>query len=81
MTDLMSYPRSSFENFSLDRMYEGDRELLLMGFDEDDLVFMMGIASSLMDLSEMLGGEPSIELASMHSRFTEALNQLYGEEE
>jgi len=81
MTDLMSYPRDSFEHFSLDRMYEGDRELLLMAFDEDDLVYMMGIATSLMELNEMLGGEAPIELASMASRFTEALNQLYGEEE
>lgn len=81
MTDLMSYPRESFEHFSLDRMYEGDRELLLMAFDEEDLVYMMSIAKSLLELSEMMGNPPPIEMAAMHSRFTEALNQFYGDEE
>jgi len=81
MTDLLSYPRDRFEMFSLDRIYEGDRELLLMAFDEEDLVYMMSIAKSLLDLSEMMGNPPPIEMAALHSRFSEAMMQFYGEEE
>jgi len=52
-----------------------------MAFDEEDLVYMMSIAKSLLDLSEMMGNPPPIEMAALHSRFSEAMMQFYGEEE
>ena len=43
---------------------------------EDDLVLIKSIAQSILELTEIVGNHPSIELASLESRFTEALIQL-----
>ena len=64
------------EEFTTDVLNDGKRDMILMGMTEDDLVLIKGIAQSILDLTEIVGNHPSIELASLESRFTEALIQL-----
>tara|TARA_X000000950_G_scaffold251237_1_gene312461 strand:+ start:2943 stop:3206 length:264 start_codon:yes stop_codon:yes gene_type:complete len=64
------------EEFTTDVLNEGKRDMILMGMTEDDLVLIKSIAQSILELTEIVGNHPSIELASLESRFTEALIQL-----
>lgn len=81
MTEMISYPKSGVERFSLSRIAEEDQELLMMAFNEDDLVYINGISRALLELNELMGNVHSIEMASLHSRFSEALSEFYGEED
>ena len=64
------------EEFTTDVLNEGKRDMILMGMTEDDLVLIKSIAQSILELTEIVGNHPSIELASLESRFAEALIQL-----
>ena len=64
------------EEFTADLLSEGKRDMIMMGMSEDDLVLIKGISQTLLDLTEIVGNHPSIELASLESRFSEALIQL-----
>lgn len=64
------------EEFTIDVLNDGKKDMILMGMTEDDLVLIKSIAQSILELTEIVGNHPSIELASLESRFTEALIQL-----
>ena len=70
------------DHFTKEMMEQEDQEnpFMLMGFREDELVLLDGLAKMLMDIGLTMGMEPSIEMASLQSRFAEALHQFYGEE-
>lgn len=70
----------SIEIFTEQRFEDGEECMLLMGFTEDELVLLHGFTKKLVDLGELLGMSPSLELASLCSRFTEGLSQYYEEE-
>ena len=79
--DAMDYAldENRLELFTAQRMEDGEADFLLMGFSEDELVLMHGLTKHLIDMSELMGTTPSVEMASVCSRFTEGLLQFYDE--
>ena len=78
--DVIELPLDNVEQFTMERLEE-EYPMILMGFSEDDLIFINSIAKQLIDLSLIIGSEPPIELTALECRFDEAIHQFYGEEE
>ena len=68
------------EYFTNELVKDSDRPLMVMAFDEDDLVYLKGLTVGLLELTELIGSEPPIELLSLQSSLSESLSQFYGED-
>lgn len=65
------------EQFTIQRLENRNDDLLFMGFSEDDLIFLEGVAKHLLDLTFVTGTTPSIELGAFQCRMEEAIQQFY----
>jgi len=74
------FKEEQIDYFTKEMMEEGEDSFLVMGLREDELVLLEGLMKMLMEVGLMMGMEPSIEMASIQGRFSEALHQFYGEE-
>ena len=77
----MDISEQLIERFSQERMDEVGGDFMFMGFTEDELIYLDGIFKTLIDLTEVSGAEPSMELHGMMCRMDEAVMEYYENED